>query len=95
MKDYTSRIIDLVNQMKIYGDDIFDKRTVNKVLYSLDSKFNFIVIAIEESKDLGKLSPQELFGSLQAHEQKISSRNEGSSFQAKRMNKDHKTSKII
>ncbi|KAK9740343.1 hypothetical protein RND81_03G028000 [Saponaria officinalis] len=86
MKDYTSRIMDLVNQMKVYGDDITDKRIVNKVLCSLDNKFNFIVTAIEESKDLDELSPQELFGSLQAHEQKVSDRSENSSegaFQAK------------
>ncbi|XP_074297950.1 uncharacterized protein LOC141628752 [Silene latifolia] len=56
---------------KVYGDDdITDKRIVKKVLCILDNKFNFIVTAIEESKDLEKLSPQELFGSLQAHEQK-------------------------
>ncbi|XP_074289012.1 uncharacterized protein LOC141614155 [Silene latifolia] len=90
MKEYTSRVIDTVNQMKIYGEDISDKRIVNKTLCSLDNKFNFIVIAIKESKDVDTLSPQELFGYLQAHESKVSGRNEGSSegtFQAKHKQK--------
>ncbi|XP_074306424.1 uncharacterized protein LOC141641668 [Silene latifolia] len=91
MKDNTSRIIDTVNQMKIYGDNISDKRIVNKTLCSLDNKFNFIIVtAIEESKDVDTLVPQELFGSLQAHESKVSGRNEGSSegaFQAKHKQK--------
>ncbi|KAK9671933.1 hypothetical protein RND81_12G064800 [Saponaria officinalis] len=79
-------------KMKIYGDFISDDRIVNKTLFSIDNKFNFVVTAIEESIDLDNLSPQELFGSLQAHEQKVSTKNEGSSegaFQVKY--KQHKS----
>jgi len=40
-------------------------------LRSLDSKFNHVMIAIEESKELEELIVEELIRSLQVHEQKI------------------------
>jgi len=45
-------------------------------LRSLDPKFDFVVVAIEESKEVDKLMVDELMSSLQAHEQKIVKRNE-------------------
>lgn len=69
LKDYFSKIMETVNQMKSYGETITEQRICEKILANLSSKFDTIVTIIEESKDLSMLSVHELIGSLEAHEQ--------------------------
>ncbi|XP_074290612.1 uncharacterized protein LOC141617326 [Silene latifolia] len=71
IQTYTSRVTEIVNQMKIYGEDITDTRIVQKILATLTKKFDMIVTVIEESRDLSKLTVTELLGSLLAYDQKF------------------------
>ncbi|XP_026420250.1 uncharacterized protein LOC113316247 [Papaver somniferum] len=85
-KDYYSRIMEIANQMKSYGENIGDKKLVEKILISLTDKYDPIVTAIEESKDIATLSVTELMGSLEAYEQRLNRRHEApieSAFQSK------------
>uniref|UniRef100_A0A803L759 Methyltransferase n=1 Tax=Chenopodium quinoa TaxID=63459 RepID=A0A803L759_CHEQI len=70
VKDYFSRIIEIVNQMKSYGEEISDEKIVKKILVSLNDKFDNIVTIIEETKDLSNITVEQLMGSLESHEQR-------------------------
>jgi hypothetical protein len=72
--DYFTNVISLVHQMRRNGENIDDVCVMEKIPRSLDSKFDHVVVEIEESKDLEDLTIEELMGSLQAHGQKIDKR---------------------
>ncbi|XP_050890817.1 uncharacterized protein LOC127096266 [Lathyrus oleraceus] len=59
---------------KAYAGVVKAKNVVSKVLHSLTSRFDNIVVAIEESKDLTTLSNDELQSSLEEHEQMMDER---------------------
>ena len=70
---FFDRVTNIVNNIRLYGDTIEDKKKiVQKVLRSLPPKFDHIVTAIDEFKDLSKLTGTELMGSLHAHEERLS-----------------------
>lgn len=48
---------------------------VSKILCSITSRFNNVVVAVEEYNDLTTMSKEELQSSLEAHEQGIDERN--------------------
>jgi hypothetical protein len=56
-----------VNGLKRNNEKLDDILVVEK----LNSKFEHVVVAIEESKDLENLTIEELLGSLQVHEQRM------------------------
>ncbi|XP_050886070.1 uncharacterized protein LOC127091468 [Lathyrus oleraceus] len=74
INDYITRITRLVNQIKSCGEMILEQNVVSKVLRSLTPRFDNIVVAIEESKDLTTLSKDESQSSLDAHEQRMDER---------------------
>jgi len=54
--------------MKNCGENISDQMVVEKVWRSLSQKFDFIVVAIQEAKDVKAMKIEELQSSLEAHE---------------------------
>lgn len=56
-----------MNQIKALGHKLGEAEVVSKVLRSLALRFDFVVDSIEESKELLKLSLDDLSGTLLAH----------------------------
>lgn len=71
VRDFTSKVAEIVNQIRAYGDTLEEKKIVQKMLRSLPSKFDHAAAAIEESKDLSTLTMFDLCGSLESHEARI------------------------
>jgi gag-polypeptide of LTR copia-type len=69
VSDYITRVQAVVNQLIRNDEALTDARVVEKILRSLTDNFENVVCVIEESKDLAKLTVDELAGSLEAHEQ--------------------------
>jgi hypothetical protein len=68
---FMTRVMGIVNQIRLTGEAIPNQRNVEKVLISLPNKFEMVVIAILESKDLSNFSSDELMGSLLSHETRL------------------------
>ncbi|KAG6488118.1 hypothetical protein ZIOFF_056876 [Zingiber officinale] len=72
VKDYFSRIMEILNQLKSCGEVVPDRKIMEKILRSLPQKCEHVVTVIEEMKDLTEVSIYELMGSLEAHEKWVS-----------------------
>lgn len=84
MQVYLTCASETVNQIRSMGDTIEVKKVVLKVSWSLLKKYDYIVAAIEESKDLSMYSFSELVSSLQVHEERINkSSNQPLAFESK------------
>ena len=69
---FLSRVSAIVNHMRSYGENISNKNFVCRVLRSLTSKFDHVVVAIEEYKDISTYSFDELISSFLAQEARLS-----------------------
>uniref|UniRef100_A0A251TCA0 Putative copia protein n=1 Tax=Helianthus annuus TaxID=4232 RepID=A0A251TCA0_HELAN len=71
VEDYVNRITIIVNQLRMNDERLEEQRVVEKILRSLTRKYESVVVAIEESKDLNTISTEELLGILQSHELRL------------------------
>ncbi|KAK2434653.1 hypothetical protein QL285_019786 [Trifolium repens] len=75
VSEYISRMILITNEMKACGETLSEQVIIEKVLRSLTPQFDYIVVAIEHSKDLSSMRIEELQSSLEAQELRLTERN--------------------
>lgn len=73
---FMTHVTSIVNQLHTHGENIQEKKVVEKVIRSLPNKFNMVVVTIEESKDLSQLTVEEVMGSFLTHESRFSRNDE-------------------
>ena len=76
VKEFSDKVLRVVNQIRVLGEDLPDKRVVEKVLVSLPERFEAKISSLEDSKDLTQISLAELVNALQATEQRRNLRQE-------------------
>ncbi|XP_038885810.1 uncharacterized protein LOC120076105 [Benincasa hispida] len=67
---YHTKVMAFINQLRRNGEEITDVRVMEKVLQSLNTKFEIIATTIEETQDLENMTIEQFIGSLQAYEEK-------------------------
>ncbi|XP_019457648.1 PREDICTED: uncharacterized protein LOC109358036 [Lupinus angustifolius] len=69
--DFFTRLITHTNALKACGEKMIDATIVEKVLMIVSPKFDYVVVAIEESGRVENMKIEELQGSLEANEQRL------------------------
>jgi gag-polypeptide of LTR copia-type len=76
VQSFLTRVTIIVNQIHSYGENLSEKIVVMKVLCSLTTKFDHVVAAIEDFKDLSTYTFDKMMGSLQVHEARLNKSDE-------------------
>ncbi|KAF3685749.1 hypothetical protein FXO37_00312 [Capsicum annuum] len=74
IEEFSNKLMKIVNQIRLMGEELTDSRIVKKVLVNLPKRFEAKISSLKDLKDLTKLSPSELVHALQAQEQRRSLR---------------------
>ncbi|XP_017981023.1 PREDICTED: uncharacterized protein LOC18592991 [Theobroma cacao] len=76
VKEYIDQLLKLVNQIKMFGEELKEARVAKKILNSAPRKFEATIVSLLQSKDLPDISITEIVNALQAAELRISTRDE-------------------
>eukprot|EP00253_Pinus_taeda_P002334 PITA_02334 len=69
---FFTQVIGLITQIRAHGEILEERKIVEKILRCLPSRFEAVVVAIEETKDLSQFTVDELSASLMSHEHRMS-----------------------
>ena len=77
IKDYSNRLLSIVNKVRLLGTDFSDSRIVQEFFTTVPEKFETIISSLENSKDVSSITLVELLNTLQAQEQMRLMKQEG------------------
>ncbi|XP_076951596.1 uncharacterized protein LOC143625006 [Bidens hawaiensis] len=69
--EYFGKVLSIANQMRSNGEVMENVKVVEKILRTLSEKYTYVVVSIEESKNVEEITIDELQSSLVVHEQKF------------------------
>jgi predicted aspartyl protease len=78
IKEYSNKLLGVVNKVRLLGKEFSDERIVEKILVSVPERYESKISSLEETKDLSSISLVELVNALQAQEQRRMMREEAS-----------------
>ena len=64
IKEYADRIMKIVSEIRILGENLEDRRIVRKIVVSVPARFEQKLCSLEDCKDLKVMSVSELINSL-------------------------------
>ncbi|KAM2243929.1 hypothetical protein ACFX1S_010690 [Malus domestica] len=70
LDDYLARFFEIVNNLKSLGEDVTEKRIVQKLLMSLGRRYKSIVSIIEETRDLDTIRVEEVLASVKVYDKR-------------------------
>ena len=70
ISDYFTWVVTVTIELKGNGEELNEVRIIKKILHSVDSNFDHIIVTIEEIKYLKAITIEQLQRRLQAYEEK-------------------------
>ncbi|GMI89813.1 hypothetical protein HRI_002650600 [Hibiscus trionum] len=74
IKDFLNTMMTIVNQIRLYDEDLPNGNVVENVMISVPQRFKAKILAIKESCDMTSLTIGDLVSKLEAQEQRVSMR---------------------
>ncbi|XP_048436121.1 uncharacterized protein LOC125475435 [Pyrus x bretschneideri] len=70
LDDYLARFFGIVNNLKSLGEDVFEKRIVQKLLISLSRRYKSIMSIIKETRHLDTIKVEEVIASIKVYDKR-------------------------
>ena len=77
IKEYSNRLLGIVNNVRLLGTEFLDARIVQKIIVTKPEKFEAIIASLDNLRDLSSITLAELLNALQAQEQRRLMRQKG------------------
>ncbi|WRX29372.1 Reverse transcriptase [Theobroma cacao] len=77
IREFSGKMMGVVNQLRLLGKDMFEERLINKMLVSLPERYKSKISSLEDSRDIEQMTLKELVNALEGLEQKKAVREKG------------------